>query len=280
MIMPGVPLKAFKVEDDQAPKLGGSLDLNGYPLTTQTVVVSPSDLAEIQVNRINDMDRAFFDPYYSQVIRCLTPLELETYDNSGQVNHPAVIFTGRPVAGYSWWQANMPCSHSNRVNEGPSIWCSDDGKSWYVPPGLTNPIIHNNAQEDNISVFLFFDGSTFYCFWLIPSTGLLVYRTCTDGVSWGPSINLGTFANCLLGSMIADRGVFRWWMWNSQLNKIVMYTTSYLNGGNLSAPTLRHCRDGFQRGAPGAPGREADRQCVCDGTLQQHIRPLLPGRKL
>lgn len=68
--------------------------------------------------------------------------ELPTPDGSGQVVHPAVYDFGAGSLwnGWRFWMAMTPYPASDSSQENPCILVSNDGWSWYVPDGLTNPV--------------------------------------------------------------------------------------------------------------------------------------------
>lgn len=75
-----------------------------------------------------------------------SPQTTPTYDGSGQAVHPDVVYVpegwGSDTNGKAWpyWMAMTPYPNGNDAYENPSILVSDDGDTWQVPPGLTNPI--------------------------------------------------------------------------------------------------------------------------------------------
>jgi len=73
------------------------------------------------------------------------PLNIPTYDGSNQVVHPSIIDFlteyGLPQwGGYRFWMVITPYPYSNNAFENPSIYTSNDGMNWCVPPKIINPI--------------------------------------------------------------------------------------------------------------------------------------------
>jgi hypothetical protein len=73
------------------------------------------------------------------------PLEIPTYDGSGQVVHPSVIDVwneyGIPRwSGYRYWMVLTPYPYSQDRYENPSLYASNDGLNWVVPQNITNPL--------------------------------------------------------------------------------------------------------------------------------------------
>ncbi len=67
-------------------------------------------------------------------------LEIPTYDGSGQVVHPDVVYFKDGWNGYRYWMAMTPYPFEDDRYENPSIVVSNDGLHWDEPPGLVNPV--------------------------------------------------------------------------------------------------------------------------------------------
>lgn len=68
-----------------------------------------------------------------------------SHDGTGQACHPCVIdfLTQHGINqwnGYRYWMVFTPYSNSNDATEDPNIIASNDGITWVVPVGITNPI--------------------------------------------------------------------------------------------------------------------------------------------
>jgi hypothetical protein len=73
------------------------------------------------------------------------PLQIPTYDGSGQVVHPSVIdflneYGMDAWAGYRYWMALTPYPQSQDRYENPSLYASHDGFTWVVPQDISNPL--------------------------------------------------------------------------------------------------------------------------------------------
>jgi hypothetical protein len=109
--------------------------------------------------------------------------------------HPDVVRLDEPVGGYTYWMGMTPYPNGNDLHENPSVLASNDGITWVVPAGLTNPLdpidgddplvtqVNYNSDADLVHV----DG-TLYLFWrrYTDSQGVIYLRTSTDGVDWTP----------------------------------------------------------------------------------------------
>lgn len=175
-------------------------------------------------------------------------LAIPAYDGSGQSVEPTVLYFpsgwGSDSNGKAWryWMSSSPFTNGNAAFENPSLYVSDDGINWSVPPGLTNPVIGAPASGNNDDPFLYMgpDG-LMYLFWnwegnsVTPSKNGVYYVTSTDGVHW--SASAGSAANKLIDSsptqstltMLAPRfayfrGVWHvWWLDATGGTPFVMY---------------------------------------------------------
>lgn len=68
--------------------------------------------------------------------KCTVP----TSDGTGQSVHPSVVYLPKGFGGYKYWMAMTPYPNENNTTEFPEIVASNDGKTWVVPAGITNPI--------------------------------------------------------------------------------------------------------------------------------------------
>ena len=115
------------------------------------------------------------------------PLVIPTYDGSGQVTEPDVIFFKSPWHGFQYWMAFSPYPFSNPAKESPSIVVSNDGLNWQVPDGLENPL----ALPDRLNYLS--DASVFYDsksdqLWVYYNVILATIGRCLAGWSFTPSI--------------------------------------------------------------------------------------------
>ena len=133
--------------------------------------------------------RKYFYAYAQHASTLVTP----TYDTSGQALHPSVLYraTGWGTYGHKYWMAMTPYPSMNDEYEDPSILCSNDGETWIVPIGLTNPIDDGGTSPDhNADTELAWnaDYSKLYCFWTHWTNGTTTYRVyrmeSTNGSTW------------------------------------------------------------------------------------------------
>lgn len=138
------------------------------------------------------------DVIYNQMaaLHASTYLTTPTYDESGQAIHPDVYFNpdGWPdSSGHRWWMAMTPYPAGDASKENPSILCSDDGETWAVPDGLTNPIEAEPGTGHNADTALI-EGcdNKLYCFfaWTDNTTYKIYVKSSSDGVTWSAKTEL------------------------------------------------------------------------------------------
>lgn len=81
------------------------------------------------------------------------PIDISTYDGSGQVVHPSVIdfkneFDIESWAGFRYWMVITPYPYENDGDENPCLYCSEDGLEWKVPEGVHNPLDSSGGGWD------------------------------------------------------------------------------------------------------------------------------------
>ena len=135
-------------------------------------------------------DHAFIDPFLTpRIVVPPTRLTIPTYEGSGTVVHPSVVFFRGGWNGWRYWMAFTPYPSTNSAYENPSIVASNDGVTWAVPTGLTNPIDPDpGGITYNSDVCLTFDAGYLYCVWRETSGASgydrLLYSRSADGVTW------------------------------------------------------------------------------------------------
>jgi hypothetical protein len=173
----------------------------------------------------------------------------------GQTTHPSVVRVPGGWNGYEYWMAHTPYPGSNSAWEDPNIAASNDGVTWVVPPGLTNPLDdqpglpgpYNSDTDLEMG-----PNNTLYAFWrvVIPdlSQERIKYSTSTDGVNWSAPVEA-------MRSAMADRRPVSpafmyengaWKMWaieiNRSPNRMVFFqggaTPAKANWGAMQTVTL------------------------------------------
>lgn len=110
-------------------------------------------------------------------------ISLTTYDGSGETVHPSVVNIGSQWNGYQYWMANTPYPNSNPDFENPSIWASNDGVTWVVPAGLTNPVVPA-TELTNADTDLFYENNKLYMLWADKQINAISMLESSDGITW------------------------------------------------------------------------------------------------
>jgi hypothetical protein len=184
----------------------------------------------------------------------MTTITTPTYDGSGVAVHPSVAFTADGWNGYRYWMAMTPYPSGNNVLENPSILASQDGTTWDVPPGLTNPISDTAAvsgqsynsdpnltfgPDGNLHLFYrFYDGGT--------ARDQLRHMTSADGVTWSASEvicdNDQTVRRLVAPTITYEWSTSTWVMYAVDIvpspRKLVRLTASSASGPWTAIPTV------------------------------------------
>ena len=91
---------------------------------------------------------------YNALQNAQAPLDIPTYDGTNQPTHPSVVKFEQPWNGYLYWMAMTPYPFNDGSYENPSIVSSNDGITWVVPSGITNPLINTPNVGHNCDVDL------------------------------------------------------------------------------------------------------------------------------
>lgn len=171
-----------------------------------------------------------------------SPLVTPTYDGSGQATHPDVLYVPEGFGGFDYWMALTPYPGSNDDYENASILASDDGLTWAVPPGLTNPISPEPVPGFSSDVDLLLVNDTLWCVYrdVISGTEYLRARSSTDGVTWSSPVDLLSKASStealLSPTILWDGSRFVMWTINHLTNTCRRRAASSITGP-WSSPT-------------------------------------------
>ena len=175
-------------------------------------------------------------------------LEIPTYDGSGQAMHPDIAYFPDGWHGYKYWMAMTPYTYDSAGRENPSIVVSNEGSSWLVPPGLTNPLVPAPACDHNSDPDIVYDphSDELYLYYTesqraqycgaVKENHLRLIKS-SDGVHWGApqtvmSWDLGKNPLYVSPAIIYRRGSFEMWM-ASDTDGVVHATSE--DGVNWSA---------------------------------------------
>jgi hypothetical protein len=196
---------------DSGSSTGGGLDeyLSYDADNDQLVSTKPIDMSSQKILNLADPEadqdaatKKYVDDHAggntATATNAATPCATPTSDGSGQAIHPSVVCFPSGWNGYKYWMAMTPFPAGDAALENPEILASDDGDTWEVPAGLTNPIDpepspHHNADTE----LLYGQDGVLYCYYIQveASTVRVMVRSSTDGVSWGGETELFSGTN-------------------------------------------------------------------------------------
>jgi len=149
-------------------------------------------ISNVQNNNISNniiMDTAF------QKVNA--PLEIQTYDGSGQLTHPSVLYFPEGWNNHKYWAAATPYPNSDDRYENPSIYYFDTpGENWKVPANLVNPVVPQPSMGFNADPCLAYNKTSneLYCFYREYNSTDLNFSyyiiKSSDDVSWSSPILL------------------------------------------------------------------------------------------
>lgn len=172
------------------------------------------------------------------------PLDITTYiTDNDEITHPSVIVVNDGWNGYRYWMAATPYQNGNNITENPSIFASNDGYTWEIPSGLTNPVVaYPGTGNFNSDTNLFYDSEnkTLYMFYRVvfgSTTEEIRVVSSTDGVTWGSPSTLVTSTQSVRRlvspSVVRDGDSFAMYAIDfvQSPNKLVKMTSTTLTGG-------------------------------------------------
>lgn len=181
----------------------------------------------------------------------LFPLSLTTYEGSGQVVHPDVIFLPRSWDGGTarLAMAITPYPYGNAHDENPSLFVSTSGAEWKLPTGAGNPVEWPTKVGAYLSdPALVFDPSAhqlrMYYREVVDSQNVVRLVTTSDGVSWGTPVELVRApSHTLVSPSVVRRSATSWLMWSVDGGPIgCSNTDAYVD--------VRQSNDGIDWGPP------------------------------
>lgn len=149
-------------------------------------------------------------------------LVLPTYDGSGQAVHTNVICVREKFVGYKYWMAMTPYPGGIPDYEQISILASNDGFTWVVPTGLTNPIVSTFSPDP----YLIYDVTTarLYVYYVKGDPVNLIRRKwSTDGITWSAEELTNIY---FLAPSIVKLSANSWVLWGTSVHGIVRYTST------------------------------------------------------
>jgi hypothetical protein len=182
-------------------------------------------------------------------IDSLVPLAMTTFDGSGQVVHPDVVFLP-----HSWdggkarlAMAITPYPYGDPRQENPSLYVSDGGPSWTALSAGKNPVVAPTTGYLSDPSIAFDDGShelRLYYRQVVNGENVIWLVTSADGIEWSDRREVVRVPSDLaISPSVVRRSATEWLMWS-------------VNGGasGCAGPDthvdLRRSADGIHWGDP------------------------------
>lgn len=127
-------------------------------------------------------------------------LNLPTHEGSGQATHPSVLYFENGWNGWKYWMAMTPYPASDEGAEDPNVLVSNDGWTWQVPDGLTNPIDDQlgkpNPHNSDTQLVMAPSGEMYLTWRMVDrpngKTNRIFLVKSTDGVHWSEKEEIWT----------------------------------------------------------------------------------------
>jgi hypothetical protein len=174
------------------------------------------------------------------------PLDLKTYDGSGQVVHPDYLATGPEWTHAGQYLFITPYPNGNANFENPSIFESEQPTQWIVPDKVTNPIEspHDGYLSDPDAVYVPERNELWLYFRQVTNENTIRLTTSRDGVAWTTPVDVTLAPNHeIISPSVVRRAPNDWLMW--AVNGNVGCT------GSSAAVELRRSINGVDWSVPG-----------------------------
>jgi len=145
----------------------------------------------------------------------LTPLDIATYDGSGQVVHPDYAATPAGSFGRPFHLALTPYPYGNPSFENPSFFDGNRRDRWTVGDGVTNPIVQADAgylsDPDLVSVPELGELRLYYR--QVTTENSVLLSRSSDGSHWSPAVEVARAPNHeIVSPSVVRRAADDWWM--------------------------------------------------------------------
>jgi hypothetical protein len=144
------------------------------------------------------------------------PLDLKTYDGSGQTVHPDYVATGPEWTHAGQYLFITPYPNGNANFENPSIFESEQPTRWLVPNNVTNPIEspHDGYLSDPDAVYVPERNEVWLYFRQVTSENRIRLTTSRDGVAWSTPVDVAHAPNHeIISPSVVRRTPNDWLMW-------------------------------------------------------------------
>ena len=142
------------------------------------------------------------------------PLKIDTFDKSGSLTHPSILYFENGFNGYKYYLSYTPYDNNNVELENPCIAVSNDGINFITPNGLKNPLLKIIKRRKpntfyNDPFLMYTDKLELWYRYTIEGEELIndVYRICSkDGIKWSkPEKMISSDGSCYMSLSIAKK---------------------------------------------------------------------------
>ena len=136
----------------------GDVDVNRRGTYKVTYNASYNNIRKKLTRKVKVIEKESVDKWIS----------IPSYDGSGEVTHPKVLYFENGYNGYKYWMVNTPYPFNDAYYENPSIVVSNNGIDWTEPKGIKNPVsgYSNKIRDDSYysDPFMLYDENKFELF--------------------------------------------------------------------------------------------------------------------
>jgi hypothetical protein len=177
----------------------------------------------------------------------LAPLDIATYDGSGQVVHPDYAATPAGAFGRPFHLAITPYPFGNPAFENPSFFEGDHRDRWTMGDGASNPVVLPDVGylSDPDLVYVPEQGELWLYYRQVTTDNLVLVTRTKDGRQWSAPVEVARAPNhAVVSPSVVRRAPDDWWMFAVNAGP-----------GGCTAPVttveVRRSTDGLRWGPPG-----------------------------
>lgn len=176
----------------------------------------------------------------------LTPLDVTTYDGSGQVVHPDYAATPAGAFGRPFHLAITPYPFGNPAFENPSFFDADHRDRWGMGDGASNPVVLPDAGylSDPDLVYVPEQGELWLYYRQVTTDNIVLVTRTKDGSRWSIPVEVARAPNHeAVSPSVVRRAPDDWWM----------FAVNAGSAGCTAASTtveVRRSTDGLRWGPP------------------------------
>jgi hypothetical protein len=146
----------------------------------------------------------------------LYPIEVPTYDGSGQVVHPDYAAGSAGPFQDPGHLAITPYPFGNPQWENPSVFSGRGALTWLLESGAPNPIVTPSAGylSDPDLVYVAETGEFWLYYRQVTESNVIHLVQSRDGIHWSVPVQVAGAPNHeIISPTVVNRGPNDWWMW-------------------------------------------------------------------